>query len=237
VELHHACAGRGPDLTATGLGHIYASNAIALVARRLGEKCILRMSAFDIPASHECLLKEVRNDGSRVVSGRWPSPPSVDEPVEIHIANLYSNMQPIATSVATDKMSWSGTNLTDVFDSVEVGKGGTKHPISCSSNVACQVDAKKPYGKDENGYLYLVGRSMEIPLMSVSGSGTPAPVYYSAPVAVQEKKGKSGGTQPQVASQSSPPQPAGAQIQNLQNFQQSTSVVGKPAIGKIADTD
>jgi L-alanine-DL-glutamate epimerase-like enolase superfamily enzyme len=48
-----------------GLGYTYGSSAIAAVAKRLGEKCLLRKSAFDIPALHASMLKEVRNDGSR----------------------------------------------------------------------------------------------------------------------------------------------------------------------------
>jgi hypothetical protein len=48
-----------------GLGYTYGNSAIAAVGKRLGEKCLLRKSAFDIPALHASMLKEVRNDGSR----------------------------------------------------------------------------------------------------------------------------------------------------------------------------
>ena len=49
----------------SGLGYTYGDAAAAHVAERLGNKCLLRKSAFGIPALHECLLREVRNDGSR----------------------------------------------------------------------------------------------------------------------------------------------------------------------------
>lgn len=50
---------------AAGLGYTYGNAAAAEVAESLSKKCLLRRSAFDIPALHACLLREVRNDGSR----------------------------------------------------------------------------------------------------------------------------------------------------------------------------
>jgi hypothetical protein len=144
--------------------------------------------------------------------------------VEIHIANLYTNMEPLVTSLSTDKTSWSGTNLTDVFSSIEVGKGGNKYPMTCSSNVACQVDPKKSYGKNDNGYLYLMSGAIEIPLMAVNGSGTPVPVFYAAPAQTTAGKNPAGTQQTQAASPTTSPNST-QQLQSLQNFQQSTSVV------------
>jgi L-alanine-DL-glutamate epimerase-like enolase superfamily enzyme len=48
-----------------GLGFTYGNGGIATIAKRLSEKCLLRKSAFDIPALHESMLKEVRNDSIR----------------------------------------------------------------------------------------------------------------------------------------------------------------------------
>jgi L-alanine-DL-glutamate epimerase-like enolase superfamily enzyme len=53
---------------AFGLGYTYGSKAVASLARHLGEKCLLRQSAFDIPRLHELMLKQTRNDGSRGIS-------------------------------------------------------------------------------------------------------------------------------------------------------------------------
>ncbi|HEX6771487.1 MAG TPA: enolase C-terminal domain-like protein [Acidobacteriaceae bacterium] len=49
----------------SGLGYTYGNAATAEVAERLGKKCLLRKSAFQIPELHESLLRELRNDGSR----------------------------------------------------------------------------------------------------------------------------------------------------------------------------
>jgi L-alanine-DL-glutamate epimerase-like enolase superfamily enzyme len=48
-----------------GLGYTYGDAATASVARKLGEKCLRRKSSFDIPALHEAMLNEIRNDSSR----------------------------------------------------------------------------------------------------------------------------------------------------------------------------
>lgn len=48
-----------------GLGYTYGSAVIGGVAKRLAEKCLVRKQVFDIPALHEALLEQVRNDGSR----------------------------------------------------------------------------------------------------------------------------------------------------------------------------
>ncbi len=49
----------------TGLGYTYGNGAIAKLASRLAEKCLPRKSAFDIPALHASMLRQVRNDGGR----------------------------------------------------------------------------------------------------------------------------------------------------------------------------
>jgi L-alanine-DL-glutamate epimerase-like enolase superfamily enzyme len=49
----------------TGLGYTYGNSAIAKIASRLAEKCLRRKSAFEIPALHASMLRQVRNDGSR----------------------------------------------------------------------------------------------------------------------------------------------------------------------------
>jgi L-alanine-DL-glutamate epimerase-like enolase superfamily enzyme len=49
----------------TGLGYTYGSAAIAKVASKLAEKCLRRRSVFDIPALHESMLRQIRNNGSR----------------------------------------------------------------------------------------------------------------------------------------------------------------------------
>jgi L-alanine-DL-glutamate epimerase-like enolase superfamily enzyme len=51
-----------------GLGYTYGNKAVAPVAERLAEKCLLRQSAFDIPRTHQSMLREVRNDGSRGIA-------------------------------------------------------------------------------------------------------------------------------------------------------------------------
>jgi L-alanine-DL-glutamate epimerase-like enolase superfamily enzyme len=45
------------------LGYTYGSAATARLARHLGEKCLMRGSAFEIPALHRAMLTEARNDG------------------------------------------------------------------------------------------------------------------------------------------------------------------------------
>lgn len=48
-----------------GLGFTYGNKAIATVAKRLGEKCLLSRSPLDIPGLHQNMLATIRNDGSR----------------------------------------------------------------------------------------------------------------------------------------------------------------------------
>ncbi len=48
-----------------GLGYTYGDSAIANIASRIAGKCLRRKSVFDIPALHESMLRQVRNDGSR----------------------------------------------------------------------------------------------------------------------------------------------------------------------------
>jgi L-alanine-DL-glutamate epimerase-like enolase superfamily enzyme len=49
----------------SGLGYTYGSAAITKVASKLAEKCLRRKSAFGIPALHESMLRQIRNEGSR----------------------------------------------------------------------------------------------------------------------------------------------------------------------------
>jgi L-alanine-DL-glutamate epimerase-like enolase superfamily enzyme len=49
----------------SGLGYTYGDQAIATVAKRLGDQCLLSHSPFDIPALHQSMLGQIRNDGSR----------------------------------------------------------------------------------------------------------------------------------------------------------------------------
>ncbi len=51
-----------------GVGYTYGNKATAVVADELGQKCLLGRSAFDIPALHESMLRQVRNDGSRGIA-------------------------------------------------------------------------------------------------------------------------------------------------------------------------
>lgn len=51
-----------------GIGYTYGNKATAAVADELGQKCLKERSAFDIPAIHESMLKQVRNDGSRGIA-------------------------------------------------------------------------------------------------------------------------------------------------------------------------
>ena len=48
-----------------GIGYTYGNAAIVMLAKRLGEMCLMRKRAFDIPALHTAMLEEVRNEGSR----------------------------------------------------------------------------------------------------------------------------------------------------------------------------
>jgi L-alanine-DL-glutamate epimerase-like enolase superfamily enzyme len=51
-----------------GLGYTYGDKAIAAVAKRLAERCLLGKPACDIPQLHESMLRQVRNDGSDGIS-------------------------------------------------------------------------------------------------------------------------------------------------------------------------
>lgn len=51
-----------------GTGYSYGDQATALVADQLAHKCLLQQAAFDIPALHATMLREVRNDGSRGIA-------------------------------------------------------------------------------------------------------------------------------------------------------------------------
>lgn len=57
----HACG-------LVGLGYTYGNKAIAAVANHLASECLLKQSVFDIPRLHACMLKQVRNDGSRGIA-------------------------------------------------------------------------------------------------------------------------------------------------------------------------
>lgn len=49
----------------SGLGYTYGNAAIAVVAKRLAEQCLLSQSPLDIARLHESMVAAVRNDGSR----------------------------------------------------------------------------------------------------------------------------------------------------------------------------
>ena len=51
-----------------GIGYTYGNKATAVVAEELGQKCLKERSALDIPAIHESMLEQVRNDGSRGIA-------------------------------------------------------------------------------------------------------------------------------------------------------------------------
>ncbi|HEY1803831.1 MAG TPA: enolase C-terminal domain-like protein [Terracidiphilus sp.] len=52
----------------TGIGYTYGNKATAVVADDLGRKCLAERPALDIPAIHESMLAQVRNDGSRGIA-------------------------------------------------------------------------------------------------------------------------------------------------------------------------
>lgn len=51
-----------------GIGYTYGHRATALVANDLAAKCLIRCPSFDIPALHNAMLRQVRNDGSRGIA-------------------------------------------------------------------------------------------------------------------------------------------------------------------------
>ena len=51
-----------------GIGYTYGNKATAILAVELGQKCLIAHSAFDIPALHQCMVQQVRNDGSRGIA-------------------------------------------------------------------------------------------------------------------------------------------------------------------------
>lgn len=51
-----------------GIGYTYGNKATAILALELGQKCVNQRLAFDIPALHDSLLAQVRNDGSRGIA-------------------------------------------------------------------------------------------------------------------------------------------------------------------------
>jgi len=52
----------------TGLGYTYGQMAVAPIAKHLADRCIVNRPALDIPALHESILGQVRNDGSRGIA-------------------------------------------------------------------------------------------------------------------------------------------------------------------------
>jgi len=52
----------------TGIGYTYGNKATAMVAEELGQKCLKERSALDIPAIHESMIEQARNDGSRGIA-------------------------------------------------------------------------------------------------------------------------------------------------------------------------
>ncbi|HVN94026.1 MAG TPA: enolase C-terminal domain-like protein [Terracidiphilus sp.] len=51
-----------------GIGYTYGNKATAVVAEELGEKCLKDRAALDLPAIHESMVEQVRNDGSRGIA-------------------------------------------------------------------------------------------------------------------------------------------------------------------------
>jgi len=51
-----------------GIGYTYGNKATATVADELGQKCLLNRPFIDIPALHESMIGQVRNDGSRGIA-------------------------------------------------------------------------------------------------------------------------------------------------------------------------
>ena len=51
-----------------GLGYTYGNKATATVADELSRKCLIERSALDTPALYDCMLAQVRNDGSRGIA-------------------------------------------------------------------------------------------------------------------------------------------------------------------------
>ena len=52
----------------TGIGYTYGNKATATVAGELGQRCLVKQSAVDLPALHDSMVREVRNDGSRGIA-------------------------------------------------------------------------------------------------------------------------------------------------------------------------
>ena len=52
----------------SGIGYTYGNKATASVAGELGQKCLVGQSALDIPALHDSMVRQVRNDGSRGIA-------------------------------------------------------------------------------------------------------------------------------------------------------------------------
>ena len=51
-----------------GLGYTYGNKATGVLAKELGQSCLLNQSALDIPSLHASMLRQVRNDGSRGIA-------------------------------------------------------------------------------------------------------------------------------------------------------------------------
>jgi L-alanine-DL-glutamate epimerase-like enolase superfamily enzyme len=103
-----------------GLGYIYGNAATATVAKRLGEKCLIRNCAFDIPALHEAMLNEVRNDGSRGIGAMAISALDIAlwdlkaRLLECPVADLFGRSQPsVAVYGSGGFTSYSDAMLTE----------------------------------------------------------------------------------------------------------------------------
>jgi len=51
-----------------GVGYTYGNKATAVVADELAQKCLIEKPPLDIPALHESMVGQVRNDGSRGIA-------------------------------------------------------------------------------------------------------------------------------------------------------------------------
>ncbi len=117
----------------------------------------------------------------------------------VQLKNLLVNLRPTASTIASDSMSWNGTNLLGAYAAIKVGDGGVSHPIKCNSDTFCQVSPSEDLTKEPKaGFVYLVtASSVAVPLMSTAG-GSLSIVTYTPP----PPKAANAGPSPQATTQS-----------------------------------